>query len=176
MIEPSTTAELVTPQWKGAVAGIFIAPEAAGPTVSVQEIKAVAGRGLEGDRYFSQQGTYSATPGTGRQITLIEAEALEAAARDHGVSLEPGQARRNIVTTGVPLNHLVGRDFFVGDVKLRGMRLCEPCAHLMRLSKRGVVKALVHQGGLRADILTDGVIRVGDRIRPTDPGAALGPQ
>lgn len=152
--------------WQGAVAGIYIATEAAGPTVSLEEVEAVAGRGLQGDRYFAGEGTYSDTPGTGRQVTLIEQEALEAAAREYGISLEPGQSRRNIETVGVALNHLVGKEFMVGGVRLRGTRLNEPCAHLAKLSKRGVVKALTHRGGLRADILAGGMIHVGDAVRP----------
>jgi MOSC domain-containing protein YiiM len=148
------------------VAGIYIAAEAAGPMVSLDEVEAVEGQGLRGDRYFAGVGTYSDTPGTGRQVTLIEQEALDAAARDYGIGLESGQSRRNIVTVGVALNHLVGREFMVGEVKLRGTRLNEPCAHLAKLSKRGVVKALTHRGGLRADILTGGTIRVGNGIRP----------
>jgi MOSC domain-containing protein YiiM len=152
--------------WQGAVAGIYIATEAAGPTVALEEVEAVADRGLRRDRYFAGEGTYSDTPGTGRQVTLIEQEALEAAARDYGIVLEPGQSRRNIETVGVALNHLVGREFMIGEVRLRGMRLNEPCAHLAQLSKRGVVKALTHRGGLRADILVGGVIRVGDPVRP----------
>jgi MOSC domain-containing protein YiiM len=175
MIETSKNSQPPATQWQGTVAGIHIATDPAGPILSRQEIRAVAGRGLVGDRYFTQRGTYSSTPGTGRQITLIEAEALEAAARD-GVTLDPGQARRNIVTRGVPLNHLVGREFFLGDVRLRGMRLCEPCAHLMGLTKRGVIKALIHRGGLRADIVADGVIHVGDSVRPIDPGELPGSQ
>ncbi len=162
-IEPYPTP---TSTWQGAVAGIYIATEGAGPIISLQEVEAVAGRGLRGDRYFEEKGTYSATPGTGRQITLIEQEAVEAAAHDYGISLEPGRARRNIVTVGVALNHLVGKEFLVGRVRLRGTRLCEPCAHLASLSRQGVVKALTHRGGLRADILVGGVIRVSDPIRP----------
>lgn len=135
--------------------------------LSLEEVEAVAGKGLRGDRYFDAKGTYSATPGTGRQITLIEREAVEAAEHDYGIALEPGQARRNIVTTGVALNHLVGKEFLVGQVRLRGMRLCEPCAHLASLSKRGVVKALTHRGGLRADIVDGGTIKVGDLVRPS---------
>jgi MOSC domain-containing protein YiiM len=152
--------------WQGTVGGIYVATEGAGPMVSLDEVEAISGKGLQGDRYFEAKGTYSATPGTGRQITLIEQEAVEAAGRDYGISLEPGQARRNIVTVGVALNHLVGKEFLVGKVRLRGTRLCEPCAHLASLSKRGVVKALTHRGGLRADILEGGTIRVGDAIRP----------
>jgi MOSC domain-containing protein YiiM len=148
------------------VAGIYIAAEAAGPMLSLDEIEAVEGQGLRGDRYFAGIGTYSDTPGTGRQVTLIEQEALDAAARDYGIALEPGQSRRNIVTVGVPLNHLVGEEFMVGEVKVRGTRLNEPCAHLAKLSKRGVVKALTHRGGLRAEILSGGTMRVGNGIRP----------
>ncbi|HYT81720.1 MAG TPA: MOSC domain-containing protein [Actinomycetota bacterium] len=162
-IEPHPTPATT---WQGAVAGIYIATDGAGPMVSLEEIEAVAGKGLRGDRYFEAKGTYTATPGTGRQITLIEQEAVEAAAHDYGIALQPGQARRNIVTVGVALNHLVEKEFLVGQARLRGMRLCEPCAHLASLSKRGVVKALIHRGGLRADILVDGVIRVGDPICP----------
>ncbi|MGH2555090.1 MAG: MOSC domain-containing protein [Actinomycetota bacterium] len=153
--------------WQGTVAGIYIATEAAGPVVSRDEIEAVAGRGLQGDRYFAGAGTYSNTPGTGREVTLIEREALQAAARDYGIALDPGQSRRNIETVGVALNHLVGKEFMVGEVRLRGMRLNEPCAHLASLSKRGVVKALTHRGGLRADILAGGAIRLGDLILPS---------
>jgi MOSC domain-containing protein YiiM len=152
----------------GLVAGIFIAQEAATPMTSVDEVTAVAGRGLRGDRYFELSGTYSQTPGTGREVTLIESEAVEAASRDYGVDLAAGDTRRNIVTVGVALNHLVGREFLVGDVRLRGMRLCEPCAHLARLTQRPVVKTLVHRGGLRTEIVEGGTIRVGEAIRPAE--------
>ena len=170
-IEPRSAP---TATWQGAVAGIYIAQEGAAPIDSLEQIEAVAGQGLRGDRYFEAKGTYSDTPGTGRQITLIEQEAVEAAAHDYGISLEPGQARRNIMTVGVALNHLVGKEFLVGEVRLRGMRLCEPCAHLASLSKRGVVKALTHRGGLRADILVGGMIHVGDPIRPAQESRASG--
>jgi MOSC domain-containing protein YiiM len=153
----------------GTVISIHIAPKAEGPMASVPEVHAVPGRGLEGDRYFQRVGTYSERPGTGRQITLIELEAIEALARDEGLRIRPGDARRNVVTGGVPLNHLVGRAFAVGAVTLRGTRLCEPCAHLARLvGEPKVLPALVHRGGLRADIVTEGVIRVGDPIEPRD--------
>lgn len=133
---------------------------------SVEEVRAVEGRGLEGDRYFDRAGTWSSRPGTGREITLIESEAVEAAARDYGLNLFPGDARRNLVTTGVSVNHLVGKEFVVGEVRLRGMRLCEPCEHLADLTGQPVVPALVHRGGLRAEIVSGGFIRVGDPIGP----------
>lgn len=149
---------------KGTIVSIHIAPSAAGPMVSVEQVRAVVGRGLEGDRYFAQAGTYSKKPRPDREVTLIEVEAIEALAREYKIALEPGGARRNIVTRGVPLNHLVGREFRVGEVTLRGLRLCEPCAHLERLSHPGIREALIHRGGLRAQILTDSTIRVGDPV------------
>ena len=157
--------------WQGRVAGLFIAPTAAAPMVEQQRVIVVAGRGLEGDRYFSAEGTWSATPGTGRHVTLIEEEAVEALAREHSIKIQAGAARRNIITSGMPLNHLVGQDFAVGSVVLRGMRLCEPCAHLASLTKRGIVKGLVHRGGLRAEIVSGGEIRVGDVIRSVQSNA-----
>jgi MOSC domain-containing protein YiiM len=152
--------------WKGTVVAIHIAPAARAPTVALEEVHAVPGQGLEGDRYFKRAGTYSRHPGSGRQITLIESEAVEALEQEYGVALGSGESRRNLVTRGVPLNHLVNREFRVGSVTLRGTRLCEPCLHLERLTARkGTRRGLVHRGGLRADILTDGVIRVGDAIQ-----------
>jgi MOSC domain-containing protein YiiM len=149
---------------KPAVVSIHIAAVGAAPVESVAQIRAVAGRGLDGDRYYNGAGTYSNQPGSGRDVTLIEVEAIEALKRDYKIELEPGQARRNLVTRGVPLNHLVGREFTVGDVTLRGTRLCEPCGHLEKLTHKGAMRALVHRGGLRAEIVTTGMIRVGDPI------------
>ena len=150
--------------WKGTVLSIHIAPGAADPTQSVSEARVVMGKGVEGDRYFHGRGTWSSNPGTGRHITLIESETLEALARESGIILAPGAFRRNVVTRGVPLNHLVDRNFRVGQVVLRGMRLCEPCKHLEDLSRPGVNSALLHRGGLRADVLQEGIIRVGDTV------------
>ena len=164
-VEPSATT-IEAPPWTGRVAGIFIASVAAGPMRSVEEVRAVAGKGLEGDRYFDGAGSWSDRPGAGREVTLIESEAVAAAGRDYDFELPPGEVRRNLVTTGVALNHLVGTEFTVGEVRLRGMRLCEPCAHVSELTGAPLVKALVHRGGLRAEIVQDGTIRVGDAIRP----------
>lgn len=152
--------------WQGSVEAIHIAREAARPLEAVPEVRAVPGRGLEGDRYFHRAGTYSNHPGSGREVTLIEVEAIEAVARESGIVLAPGASRRNITTRGVPLNQLVGRRFRVGDVLLEGTRLCEPCTHLEGLTQNGILAALVHRGGLRTQILTGGTIRVGDPIRP----------
>jgi MOSC domain-containing protein YiiM len=110
-------------------------------------------------------GTFSKKDRPGRQVTLVEAEALEAAARDYGVALPPGATRRNLTTEGIALNHLVGRTFRVGQATLRGIQLCEPCGHMERLAERpGARDALVHRGGLNAEVVESGAIRVGDEI------------
>ncbi len=161
--------------WTGEVVSLHIASNREAPTRSVESVRAVPGRGFEGDRYFLGTGTYSDRPDPVREITLIEFEAIDALGRDNEVHIAPGDARRNVVTRGVPLNHLVGRDFLVGTVRLRGVRLCEQCAHLEGLTRRGVLTGLVHRGGLRAQVLTEGEIHVGERIEPVE-GTAVRPQ
>lgn len=148
----------------GIVVSLHVAPSAAAPIQSVGSVAAFAGRGVEGDRYFNQLGTYSNHPGTGRHVTLIESEALDALLREYKIALEPSMARRNVVTRRIALNHLVGKQFNIGAVILRGTRLCEPCAHLEKLSQPGAMRGLIHRGGLRAEIVTGGTIRVGDEI------------
>jgi MOSC domain-containing protein YiiM len=149
----------------GQIVSIHIASKAEATMTAVDEVRAVAGRGLEGDRYFLHEGTYSETPGTGRDITFIASEAIEEVARDHNIRLAPGESRRNVTTKGIDLNALVDKEFRAGEVVLRGMRLCEPCEYLQgHTGKDGLLKALVHRGGLRADIISGGTIRVGDEI------------
>ncbi len=143
---------------------IHIAPAGTAPVISLGEIQAIAGKGLEGDRYYLKTGTYSKTPGTGREVTLIEIEAIQALRREYGIDIDAAQARRNILTRGVALNHLIDQDFAVGEAVLRGTRLCEPCAHLEKLTLKGVMRGLIHRGGLRADVVRGGIIRVGDTI------------
>ena len=128
------------------------------------EVKATPGRGIEGDRYFEGTGTWSNHPGEGREITLVEMEAFEGLARERNIALKPGETRRNLVTRGVPLNHLVGKEFQVGDVRLVGIRLCEPCHYLEEMTTKGVLVGLIHRGGLRANVLTSGIIRGGDSV------------
>jgi MOSC domain-containing protein YiiM len=161
--------------WQGHVVSLHIAPEASAKMEVVTEVRAVPGRGLEGDRYFKGTGHYSNRPSHGgREVTLIEIESVEAldngvqsAQGDRlGIKLAAQDSRRNIATAGVPLNHLVDKDFWVGPVLLRGTRLCEPCKHLDELTQPGVMSGLVHRGGLRARILSEGVIRPGDIVRP----------
>jgi MOSC domain-containing protein YiiM len=149
---------------EGLVVSIHIAPTGAAPMKSVAEAQALAGKGLEGDRYFNKLGTYSNQPGSGRDITFIEIEALEALQRDYQIELDPGLFRRNIVTLGVPLNHLVDQEFRVGNVVVRGTRLCEPCSHMEKLTRKGVMRGLIHRGGLRAEIVSGGTIRAGDTV------------
>src|SRR5262249_11410103 len=146
-----------SPMFHGYLAAIYLTARKATPLERVDQAEVVAGRGLAGDRYYLKEGTFS-KPDADREVTLIESEALEALARDCHVTLEPGQARRNLVTRGVPLNHLVGREFLVGDVLLRGIRLCEPCGHLEKLTAKGVEDGLRHRGGLRAEIVRGGVV------------------
>jgi MOSC domain-containing protein YiiM len=154
--------------WEGKLVSIHVSPRAAAPLESVSEARVVPGKGIEGDRYFDGSGTWSNHPGNGREVTLIEAEALEAVAEESKIALRPGDSRRNLVTRGVPLNHLVGKEFRVGEVRLKGMRLCEPCEHLEGLTQKGVKGALMHRGGLRAEAITAGTIRAGDTIAPVE--------
>jgi MOSC domain-containing protein YiiM len=151
----------------GTVEAIVVAPEAEAAMHQIERAVALAGRGLEGDRYFDKRGTFSNPHGRGYDLTLIEAEVLDGLDLPAG-RLAPEDARRNIVTRGIDLNALVGERFRVGNVECLGQRLCEPCAHLERLTaaadKPGTLCALIHKGGLRADVLSDGEISVGDEI------------
>lgn len=148
---------------QGRVEGIFIGAQAAATLDSVPEVRAERGRGLAGDRYWSGQGTFW-KPLADREVTLIETESLEELASGGGIMLEPREARRNIATRGVQLNDLVNRRFRVGEATLLGIRLCEPCGHLERLTGKTLRPALSGRGGLRAAILEGGVIRIGDSI------------
>ena len=149
----------------GRVVSIHVAPGRGATTTSVAEVRAVPGKGLVGDRHFGRSANDPDAPRPDREITLVEVETIEALARESGARLKPGDVRRNIVTRDVALNHLVDRRFTVGEVALLGLRLCEPCTHLAELTREDVLRGLVHRGGLRAQILTEGVIHVGDDVR-----------
>jgi len=151
--------------WEGRLEHIHIAPAASQPTRALTEAVLVAGQGLEGDRYKLGTGTYSPKPDI-REATLIEAEALEALARDYRVILLPHEHRRNLTTRGVPLNHLVGRRFRVGACLLEGGRLNVPCQYLEDLVGKKVFKPLMHRSGLNCRILEGGMVYIGDVIRP----------
>ncbi|NUP91192.1 MAG: MOSC domain-containing protein [Candidatus Sumerlaeia bacterium] len=149
----------------GTVVSIHTAPAAGAAMVARAEVRAVPGTGLDGDRYAAGEGAWQRR-GTKpkQQMTLIELEALEALVRDYQITLGEHETRRNITTEGVALNHLVGREFQVGDVRVRGLELCEPCGYLEEKTGKAVRAGLVHRGGLRCEILSEGVIRVGDAV------------
>ena len=161
---PSSTA---APRRAGRVEAVLVAPDPEAAMVPIAAAVARPGRGLEGDRYFDQRGTFSEAHDRGHDLTLMEGEVLDDVVLPAG-SLAAEDARRNIITRGIDLNALVGRPFVIGEVECFGQRVCEPCAHLERLTaqagKPGTLRALIHKGGLRADVLTGGEIRVGDRI------------
>lgn len=148
----------------GIVESIFIAPVASAPMTEVESVRAVAGRGLEGDRYFEGTGTTSHKRTKPREVTLIEVEAIDAVGRDASIELSACESRRNILVRGVALNHLVGVEFTVGGARFRGHELCEPCGHLEKLTRPGVRVSLIHRGGLRCAIVADGVISKGDQV------------
>jgi MOSC domain-containing protein YiiM len=135
------------------IEAIHIGPEKGGALDRVHEVRALAGKGLEGDRKFKADG---AKPG--QALTLVEAENVA------DVGLGEGETRRQLTVRGVRLNDLVGKHFKVGDVECYGVELCEPCEHLQSMTRPGIIKDLLRRGGLNADILSDGVIRVGDAV------------
>lgn len=161
MNSDAVTAELV-----GAVVGIYRAPEAAAAMEALERATLVAGRGIEGDRYFDGRGYYSQVkPLTGRRLTLIAVEDLEALERESGIVLPANECRRNIITRGIHLESLVGRRFRVGEIECYGERLCPPCGYLEKVTGlRGVNRGLTDRGGIRAEILLDGDVTVGDAV------------
>lgn len=165
---PQTTA------WRGSVAGIYVAPQAAGEMAPVGEVRAFADRGLEGDRFFRE--SWSAVKRSDKAVSLIEGEVLQLAAQELGMESIAHLTRRNLVTRGVPLIDLLHREFVIGGVRMRGIRLFEPCGHLVKVTGLpGIFKALEHRSGLKAAILADGMIRVGDAVALEDAATlALG--
>lgn len=148
----------------GTVEAIHLAPDGGADMDAVESVEAVANRGLRGDRYFEESGTFSDGDSNGRHLTLIEAEAIEAIERESDIDLDFADHRRNVTTRGVALNHLVGERFRVGDAICEGVTLCEPCSYLQSLTEDGVVEALLHRGGLRANVIEGGTIGTGDEI------------
>jgi MOSC domain-containing protein YiiM len=149
--------------WQGSVKEIFIAPKSAQAMVAVTNVRAFADRGLEGDRFLRD--SWSALKRPDKSVSLIEDEVLEPASKELGLDQIGMLTRRNIVSRGVPLIELLDREFMVGSVRMRGIRLFEPCGHLVAVTKLpGIFKALEHRSGLKCAILSDGVIQVGDAI------------
>ena len=123
--------------WKGELVSIFISSSFGEEMVEKSAVNAIPGRGLEGDRYFINTKLNAEKHDPSKEVTLIEIESLKALKRDYAIDIGLGASRRNLVTRGVPLNHLVDQDFTVGEVRLRGLRLCEPCTHLAKLTQKG---------------------------------------
>jgi MOSC domain-containing protein YiiM len=161
-MDDAEAEDRVTPTFAGRVTGLWLADERTESPSERDAVEAVAGQGLRGDRYFRP----ADAEGPGVEVTLIEREALRAAERDCDLSLPAGAHRRNVVTAGVPLNHLVGQRFRVGEAVVEGTGLCEPCAHMESLAVEGAREALIHRGGLEASIVESGDLAVGDDVSP----------
>ena len=159
------------------VTDILIAAAPGDPVVPQQCVRAIPGRGLEGDRYFNGIGTFSPHPQKpDYEVTLIQREHVDLFAATSGIAFTARDARRNLVTVGVDLNALVGRDFRGGPVLIRGIRLCEPCDYLAKKTSPEILHGLLHKGGLRAQILSEGEIRVGDALVEVLPGESADPE
>lgn len=156
-----------TEKGTGTVEAIYVTSSAGNAMQPLQEAEAIAGQGIAGDRYLSGTGYYSnrPLPDGSRQITLIETEELERLQRESGIRLDPAESRRNILTRFISVNDLIGERFRVGDILCEGIRICEPCTYLEKLTGKRVMRPLVHRGGLRARIVSGGTIRIGDELR-----------
>jgi MOSC domain-containing protein YiiM len=154
--------------WQGIVRYLHKTPRAFLPMRAFAELELVAGRGIDGDRYAIGQetGFYSHKPEEGRQVTLFEMETLEALRRDHGIELRPEEHRRNVTVEGVPLNHLVGRRFRLGETIVEATRLSTPCRHIEEILGKAVFDPLINRSGLNCKIVAGGTLRVGDAVRP----------
>jgi MOSC domain-containing protein YiiM len=163
-VEKSQTAN----SWQGVVRFLHRTPRAFLPMRSYPELQLIAGRGIEGDRYLigQESGFYSHKPEEGRQITLFETETLEALRRDHGIDMLPEEHRRNVTVEGVPLNHLVGRRFRLGETIVEATRLSTPCRHIEEILEKAVFDPLINRSGLNCKIISGGTLRVGDLVRP----------
>jgi hypothetical protein len=166
-LDPVLRPSAVMPGLRGTVEALAVAPAAEAGMQLVDVARALAGRGLDGDRYAAGAGTFTPRGGhrPGYQLTLLAAEVLDELTAA-GVAVDFAATRRNVLTRGIDVNALVGRTFRIGDVVCEGLRLCEPCVHLDRLSGPGLLRPLIHKGGLRADVLTDGEIRPGAPVEP----------
>jgi MOSC domain-containing protein YiiM len=165
---PTDSAAAIVEPGVGVVEGIHIAIASEQPLRALPRVAAIAGIGLDGDRYALGVGRYSGDGRAERQITLIEAEEIEMLAAGSGIELAPGESRRNVTTRGIRLNALVGRRFRIGAVECEGIRLCEPCQNLEDHLGRPVLRPLVHRAGLRAAIITSGEIALGDEVAVLD--------
>ena len=168
LVRPGNQCNHICMFWQGELLHIHVASNAAAPMDELREARLVAGIGIEGDRYATGLGTYSKKQHLDRQVTLIEIEVLEAIARDRGIELAPSEHRRNLTTRGVPLGHLVGQYFRVGDCVLYGGRMNVPCLYLETLLGKNVFKPLLNRSGLNCRIVMGGIIRNLERIEWCD--------
>ena len=168
LVRPGNQCNHICMFWQGELLHIHVASNAAAPMDELREARLVAGIGIEGDRYATGLGTYSKKQHLDRQVTLIEIEVLEAIARDRGIELAPSEHRRNLTTRGVPLGHLVGQYFRVGDCVLYGGRMNVPCLYLETLLGKKVFKPLLNRSGLNCRIVMGGIIRNLERIEWCD--------
>ena len=149
----------------GSVVALFIVDRRAAPMKKVEQLNALTGQGIEGDRYFLGTGTYSKKPEPGRQVTLIKSEILEWLKEEFDITVAPEESRRNVLTRGIEINDLVGTEFSVGPVRLRAHRLTQPCLYLEKLlDQPGLYKQLWDNGGISCEILSEGIINEGDII------------
>ena len=152
----------------GNVVALFIVDRREAPMKKVAQLNALAGQGIEGDRYFLGTGTYSKKPEPGRQVTLIKSEGLESLNDNFDITVQPEESRRNILTHGIEINDLIGTEFCVGTVRLRAHRITQPCLYLEKLlGQPGLYKELWDNGGISCEILSDGIIKEGDCITPS---------
>jgi MOSC domain-containing protein YiiM len=159
-----TTSKLF---WAGLVRFLHLTPRAFLPMRAVPSISLVAGKGIEGDRYMigREEGFYSHKPEEGRQVTLFELETLTALERDHNIDLGPEEHRRNVTVEGVPLPHLVGRRFWLGETLLEATRLSIPCRHIEEITGKAIFDPLINRSGLNCKIIQGGVVKLGDPVR-----------
>jgi MOSC domain-containing protein YiiM len=162
-----TVDRAVVPWWTGVVRYLHITPRAFLPMRAMPELRLIEGKGIEGDRYMigREEGFYSHRPEAGRQVTLFEFETLVALKRDANIELGPEEHRRNVTTEGVPLTHLVGRRFWLGETLLEATRLSIPCRHIEEITGKAIFDALINRSGLNCRILQGGTVRVGDAVR-----------
>jgi MOSC domain-containing protein YiiM len=168
--KPDTQTSLpgvVVPGWIGVVRYLHITPRAFLPMRAMPELRLIEGKGIEGDRYMigREEGFYSHRPEEGRQVTLFEFETLVALKRDANIELGPEEHRRNVTTEGVPLTHLVGRQFYLGETLLEATRLSIPCRHIEEITGKAIFDPLINRSGLNCRILKGGTVRVGDAVR-----------
>jgi MOSC domain-containing protein YiiM len=165
--DQSSRQGAVVPNWTGVVRHLHITPRAFLPMRAMPELRLVEGKGIEGDRYMigREEGFYSHKPEEGRQVTLFELETLVALKRDANIELGPEEHRRNVTVEGVPLTHLVGRRFWLGETLLEATRLSIPCRHIEEITGKPIFDPLINRSGLNCRILNGGTVKVGDPVR-----------